>query len=87
MQKLILYFGEDLDQKHIYNLIVKAIDLSPQEFEQVQNYLLKNGFDVWTYPPDTIEARFQHEWKMVADTCWELMDKGWVWRNYEKIEF
>jgi hypothetical protein len=87
MQKFILNFAEDQDQKNIYNLIVKAIDLSPQELEQVQTYLLKNGFDVYAYPSDTVEARFRHEWKMVSDTCGELMDNGWVWRNYERIEF
>lgn len=86
MQKFILNFSEDQDQKNIYNLIVKAIDLSPQEFEQVQTYLKNNGFDVWTNPPDTIEARFQHEWKLVSDTCEELMKNGWVWKNYEKIK-
>jgi len=59
MQKLILHFGEDPDQRHIYNLIVKVINLSPQEFEQIQSYLKNNGFDGYAYPPDTIEARFR----------------------------
>jgi len=68
MQKLILHFGEHQVQKNLYNLIVKTNDLSPQEFEQIQSYLKNNYFDVYAYPPDTIEALFQHEYIMVLKT-------------------
>jgi hypothetical protein len=31
MQKLILHFGEDHDEKKIYGLLVKAIDISSEK--------------------------------------------------------
>ncbi len=48
MEKFILHFGEDPDQKDIYNLIVKVVDISTEkELEQVLNGLKQTGFDIY----------------------------------------
>jgi hypothetical protein len=43
MQKLILHFGEDQDQKNIYNLILKAIDIITDQLDTFRDHLQSKG--------------------------------------------
>jgi hypothetical protein len=86
MQKHITFFGEDQDEKGIYNLIVRAVDIPPDQFEQVESYLKNNGFDIVPFPPDTIKAIFKHENMMVVDTYRQLDRDGWVVRTLNNIK-
>ena len=76
MQKLILHFGED--QKNIYNLIVKAIDIPTSQLEPFRDHSQSKGFEIHAIPKNLIEAKFAGEYLALTDMIRELKQAGWV---------
>ena len=58
MQKLILHFSKDPDQKNIYNLTVKAINVCTDQLEPFRNDLQSKGFEIKAIAHKSIEAAF-----------------------------
>ena len=58
MQKLILHFNKDPDQKNIYNLTVKAINVRTDQLEPFRNDLQSKGFEIKAIAHKSIEAAF-----------------------------
>jgi hypothetical protein len=57
MKKTILHFGQDPDKKEFYNLIVKITDIDlPETSNEINSYLLTNGFTLYYSDENTIEA-------------------------------
>ena len=61
MQKHILHFGEDQDQKNIYNLILKAVDIPTDQLEAFRDYLQSKGFEIHAIARNSIEGKFTGE--------------------------
>ena len=58
MQKFILHFAEDQDQKNIYNLILKAVDIPTDQLETFRDYLQSKGIEIFAIAHNSIEVKF-----------------------------
>ena len=61
MQKLIPHFSEDQDQKNIYNLIVKMIDIPTDQLEAFRDHLQSKGIEIFAVANNSIEGKFTGE--------------------------
>jgi hypothetical protein len=81
MQKHILHMGEDPDDKHRFQLSVKAIGTF-DELSKIGAGLCASGFEIYNISDDTIEGVFLGD----NAECWErireLDSAGWIWREY-----
>ena len=87
MQKLILHFGEDSDQKNLYNLIVKAVDIPTDQLEALRDHLQSKGIEIFAIANNLIEVKFSGKYLAVVNMIKELDQERWIWKNYEKIIF
>ena len=76
MQKLIPHFGED--QKNIFNLIVKAVNIATDQLEAFRDYLQSKGIEIHAIARNSIEAVFAGEYLAVSDMIRELKQAGCV---------
>ena len=58
MQKHILHFGEDQDQKNLYNLILKAVDIPTDQLEAFSDHLQSKGIEIFAIAHNSIEVKF-----------------------------
>lgn len=86
MKKHIIHFGEDPDQKGIYNLIVKSIDIpNENELEKLVNNLKQNGFDIHLAEGRHLEAIFSNNNYMCWETYGELVKEGLEYKDQTRI--
>jgi hypothetical protein len=59
LNKQIIHFGQDLDRKEFYNLIVKVSDINSTELsDDVKDELLQRGFMIYYEDEYTVKSRF-----------------------------
>ena len=85
MQKLILHFSEDSDQKNIYNLIVKMKNVPTDQLEFHRDVLQDKGFNIKAIAHNSIEGKYSGEYLTVVDMIRELEQEGWVWEEAGKV--
>jgi 3-methyladenine DNA glycosylase Tag len=86
MEKLIIHFRESEDEKGIYNLFVKVIDIpSEEESDKLTKELKQKGFDILGATTETIIAKFTNIYSMVLDVERELDKEGWVFKEMGKM--
>ena len=61
MQKHIIHFGENQDQKNLYNLILKAVDIPTNQLEAFRDYLQSKGIEIFAIAQNSIEGKFTGE--------------------------
>lgn len=62
VQKLIHYFGEDKDQKNLYNLALKAVDIPTDRLEAFPGHLESKGIEIFAIAHNWIDAKFAGEY-------------------------
>ncbi len=79
MKKQIIHFGQDIDRKEFYNLIIKITDINSEELSvELRDDLLFNDFMIHYMDEYTIEACFKHRHLEVLHKWQKLMsDRSW----------
>ncbi len=82
MRKKIVYFGQNLDKAEFYNLIVNVTDIDSPEtvVDEINSFMLANGFMLYHIDEYVIEAAFKHRYLEVAEKFRQLKKQGWSTR-------
>jgi hypothetical protein len=66
VKKRILHFGEDQDQKNLYILILKAVDIPTDQLETFRDHLQSKGIEIFAIARKSIEAKFSDKYRSLV---------------------
>ena len=78
MQKIILHFDEDQDQKNVCQLIEKAVDVPTDQLKPFRDDLQSKGFEIKAIAHKSIEAVSSGNYMTVVGTLGESEKDCWV---------
>ena len=79
--------GEDPDVKHLYNLMVKMIDVPTNQLEYHRDYLQSKGFEIYAIAHNSIEAMLTGDNLQLLEMIRELDREGWIWKESGRVRF